>query len=178
MRLEIGSGKCGLTQPISLSGGAKGFTTHVTEIALQPNGQWRYVMVGPDGTEYPVKGVFREVVPLERIVTTDEFDTGFKPAIDADLPQGIVRTVLFEDLGDRTKVILQIEHETIADRRQHEVMGGVGEWNSSLDCMENYLGSLISRSERGLTLTLPSDREILVTRAFNAPRHLVWQAWT
>lgn len=28
------------------------------------------------------------------------------------------------------------------------------------------------------TLTLPSDREILITREFNAPRHLVYTAWT
>jgi len=29
-----------------------------------------------------------------------------------------------------------------------------------------------------LTLTLPSDLEIVVTREFNAPRHLVFEAWT
>jgi uncharacterized protein YndB with AHSA1/START domain len=28
------------------------------------------------------------------------------------------------------------------------------------------------------TLTLPSDTQILVTREFNAPRHLVYRAWT
>ena len=28
---------------------------------------------GPDGTEYPSKGVFQEIVPIEKIVTTDEF---------------------------------------------------------------------------------------------------------
>jgi uncharacterized protein YndB with AHSA1/START domain len=27
-------------------------------------------------------------------------------------------------------------------------------------------------------VTLPSDTEILITREFAAPRHLVWQAWT
>src|ERR1044071_2644166 len=28
------------------------------------------------------------------------------------------------------------------------------------------------------TLTLPTDEQILITREFDAPRHLVWQAWT
>jgi len=28
------------------------------------------------------------------------------------------------------------------------------------------------------TLTLPTDQEILITREFDAPRHLVWRAWT
>ena len=29
-----------------------------------------------------------------------------------------------------------------------------------------------------LTLTLPSDREIVMTSVFDAPRELVWRAWT
>jgi uncharacterized protein YndB with AHSA1/START domain len=28
------------------------------------------------------------------------------------------------------------------------------------------------------TVTLPSEKEILITREFDAPRHLVWRAWT
>jgi uncharacterized protein YndB with AHSA1/START domain len=31
---------------------------------------------------------------------------------------------------------------------------------------------------RGATITLPSDREIRLVRLFNAPRHLVFEAWT
>ena len=27
-------------------------------------------------------------------------------------------------------------------------------------------------------VTLPADEQILITREFDAPRHLVWQAWT
>jgi len=34
-------------------------------------------MIGPDGTEYPVKGVFREMF-LERIVTSDELMKALK----------------------------------------------------------------------------------------------------
>src|SRR5918912_1766296 len=33
-------------------------------------------------------------------------------------------------------------------------------------------------SSRGATLTLPSDEQILITREFDAPRHLVYKAWT
>src|SRR5262245_63539620 len=59
--------------------GPRGFTTTVTELDLRVGGRSRYVMKGPDGAEYPVCGVFREIVPFERIVTTDEFGEGFKP---------------------------------------------------------------------------------------------------
>ena len=122
--------------------GPKGFTTRVIEMDLRPSGKWRYVMVGPDGTEYPVKGVFQEVVPLKRIVTSDEFDEGFEKVLNVELPQGMVVTTLFEAVGDTTKLTIQILHASADDRRKHEEMGVVGGWNSSLDCLEEYLVSI------------------------------------
>ncbi|MBW4422671.1 MAG: SRPBCC domain-containing protein [Myxacorys californica WJT36-NPBG1] len=122
--------------------GPKGFTTRVLELDLRPGGRSRYVMVGPDGTEYPGKGVFREIVPPERIVTTDEFDEGFDKVMDADLPQGMVLTALFEELDGKTKLTLQIVHESADDRRKHEEMGVVAGWNSSFDCLDEYLATL------------------------------------
>src|SRR2546425_388107 len=88
--------------------GPMGFTTKVPELDLRPGGRWRYIMTGPDGIEYPVKGVFREVVPFERIVTTDEFDEGFQQPVATDLPSGIVVTCTFGDLGGKTRLVLQI----------------------------------------------------------------------
>jgi len=29
-----------------------------------------------------------------------------------------------------------------------------------------------------LQVTTPSDREVVMTRSFDAPRRLVWEAWT
>lgn len=37
---------------------------------------------------------------------------------------------------------------------------------------------MAATSSRRATLTLPSDEQILVTREFDAPRHLVYRAWT
>ena len=119
--------------------GPKGFTTRVTELDLRPGGKWRYVMIGPDGTEYPAKGVFREIVPLERIVTSDEFDEGFEKVMNADLPRGMVTTAVFEDLGSNTKLTLRIMHESTEDRRKHEKMGVIEGWNSSFDCLDELL---------------------------------------
>ncbi len=119
--------------------GPKGFTTKVIELDLRPGGKSRYVMIGPDGTEYPVKGVFREIVPLERIVTSDEFDEGFEKVVNADLPKGIVMTALFEDLDGKTKLTLRIVHESAEERRKHEEMGVIAGWNSSFDCLDEFL---------------------------------------
>jgi uncharacterized protein YndB with AHSA1/START domain len=158
--------------------GPKGFTTRVTELDLHPGGKWRYVMIGPDGTEYPAKGVFYEIVPLEQIVTSDEFDQGFEKVVNADLPRGIVMTAIFEDLAGKTKLTLRIMHESAEERRKHEEMGVIAGWNSSFECLDEHLVQMVEHKSASLTLTLPSEREIVMTRVFDAPRRLVFDAWT
>ena len=44
------------------------------EIDLREGGAWRYVMRGPEGAGMVMRGVFREIVVPERIVTTESFD--------------------------------------------------------------------------------------------------------
>ena len=37
---------------------------------------------------------------------------------------------------------------------------------------------MLARSQDRITMILPSDREIVLTRVFDAPRRLVFEAWT
>ncbi|MBS1212563.1 MAG: polyketide cyclase [Proteobacteria bacterium] len=48
--------------------GPKDFTNTFQEFDLRPGGIWRFVMHGPDGTDYPNESIFVEVVDPERIV--------------------------------------------------------------------------------------------------------------
>src|SRR5436309_2674995 len=48
--------------------GPKGFRNTFHEFDLQPSGYWRFIMHGPDGTDYKNESVFLEVVEPERIV--------------------------------------------------------------------------------------------------------------
>lgn len=48
--------------------GPDGFTSTFDRFELRPGGVWRFVMHGPDGTDYPNESIFREVVAPERIV--------------------------------------------------------------------------------------------------------------
>ncbi len=48
--------------------GPRGFTTTVEEMKVTPGGVWKHLMRGPDGTEYPNRSVFKEVVEPERLV--------------------------------------------------------------------------------------------------------------
>lgn len=47
--------------------GPRGFTNTFHEFDLRPGGLWRFVMHGPDGTDYQNKSLFVEVVKPERI---------------------------------------------------------------------------------------------------------------
>ncbi len=46
----------------------------ICEIDLRVGGSYRYVWRGTDGAEMGMRGVYREVVPPERIVATEQFD--------------------------------------------------------------------------------------------------------
>lgn len=123
--------------------GPKGFTTRVDAFDFKVGGRSVYVMIGPDGTEYPSTGVFREIAPIEKIVTTDEFGEGFEEAHPGeDLPKGMVSTFLFDDLSARTKVTIVTSHPTLEDKAKHEAMGVVDGWNSTLDKLEELLSEL------------------------------------
>src|SRR5687768_4123669 len=125
--------------------GPKGFTTRVDKLDFKVGGESAYVMIGPDGTEYPSKGVFQEIVPIEKIVTTDEFGEGMEEIEsmkNVDLPQGMTQTYLFDDLGQRTKLTIIVSHPTVEDREKHEAMGVIDGWNSSLDKVEEYLSEV------------------------------------
>jgi uncharacterized protein YndB with AHSA1/START domain len=124
--------------------GPKGFDTRVDKLDFKVGGQSAYVMIGPDGTEYPSHGVFQEIVPIEKIVTTDEFGEGFEEIEsmkNVDLPKILTQTYLFDDLGPRTKLTIIVAHPTAEDKAKHEAMGVLEGWNSSLDKLAEHLAT-------------------------------------
>lgn len=121
--------------------GPEGFSTRVDKYELKSGGRFDYVMIGPDGKEYPGTSVFKEVSPKDRIVATDEFGEDFK-ANNPDLPSGMIVTETFEDLGSKTKITISIEHASAEDRKKHEEMGVVAGWGSTLDKLEKHLATL------------------------------------
>lgn len=123
--------------------GPKGFTARVPEYDLRPGGRSEVIMIGPDGAEYPSVGVFLDVVPFERIVTTDEFGPDYQPPEGVELPEGMVLTATFESLGPQTRLTLRISHPTAESRRKHEEMGVVAGWQSTLDCLDEHLAASV-----------------------------------
>jgi uncharacterized protein YndB with AHSA1/START domain len=55
-------------------GGPPGHNLVVCEIDLRVGGRWRWVIEAPDGSKMGLGGRYIEIVPEERLVSTDEFD--------------------------------------------------------------------------------------------------------
>ncbi len=51
-----------------------GWSLAVCEVDLRVGGAYRFVWRGPDGAEMGMGGVYREIVPPERLVSTEKFD--------------------------------------------------------------------------------------------------------
>jgi len=116
--------------------GCRGSVLTVCEIDLRVGGAYRFVMSSPEMGEHPFKGVFREIVPPERLVHTQIYDVEPYSQFEA------IITVLFEDIGGRTKVTSTILHQTTEARDGHLNAGmefGAGE---SYDQLEETLERL------------------------------------
>ena len=71
------------------------------EIDLRVGGRWRYVMVTDDGFEVAFNGEYREIVPNERIVTTEVYEGA--PEVTAEPPLNIIT---FTEVDGRTTLTL------------------------------------------------------------------------
>src|SRR5262245_37006873 len=56
------------------------WTTPLAELDVRPGGSSLVVMRGPDGMEFPNRGVFLEVVENERLVFTDAYVRAWEPS--------------------------------------------------------------------------------------------------
>jgi uncharacterized protein YndB with AHSA1/START domain len=117
--------------------GPHGFTAPYCTVDLRPGGTFHYCMRAPDGQEYWTKGVYREIVAPERIVSTMYFSDRDGNVVDParyglgpDFPSEMLDTVTFDALdGNRTRLTLRRNTPLSVSKRYMEDQG----WNQSLD---------------------------------------------
>ena len=115
--------------------GPEHYDCPAAKIDLRVGGSYRFAMRGPDGQTNWSGGVYREIVPLERIVWTDSFmdeDGNRIPASQLGIPgdwldEQLV-TMTLEDIDGKTK--LTLHHEDMPNEMAEDATAG---WNSSLD---------------------------------------------
>jgi len=95
--------------------GPHGATNPVCEMDVRPGGKWLQVMRFPNGNEYRSTSVYLEIVEPERIVYRDVPDDS-AGGLDGLPPPQLVTTILFEDLGGKTKLVAHVRAQSVAHR--------------------------------------------------------------
>lgn len=116
------------------------WTLEVVENDLRTGGRSALVMRGPDGEENLSEGIYLEVVPQQRIVSTDALTAGWIPA-----EPFLVRIDEFADAAGRTRYTARARHWSAEARDQHAAMGFEAGWNAATDQLEE----VIARLKRG-----------------------------
>jgi uncharacterized protein YndB with AHSA1/START domain len=104
------------------------------EIDLRVGGGWRYVMAACSGREVGFHGEYREIVPDERIVSTEVYE-GFPDAEAVD-------TVTFTGDGGRTTLAILVQHSCREHRDAHVESGMEDGLQDALGLLEQVARSL------------------------------------
>jgi len=113
--------------------GERGEVTLV-EIDLRVGGSWRYVMVADGGFEVGFHGEYRELVPDERIVSTEVYE---------GMPDGeAVNTLTLTETDGRTTLEVLVQHSCKEHRDAHIDSGMEGGMQEAMDRLERVAISL------------------------------------
>ncbi len=121
--------------------GPHGFTNKDCSLDLRVGGKFLITMVGPDGSSYPCVFILDEIVPIEKMVWTDVVDPRAEFWGDAGPPPSSKLTLLFEDLGSKTKMTMISAFDSNADRDKILGMGAAEGWAESLERLDALLAT-------------------------------------
>jgi uncharacterized protein YndB with AHSA1/START domain len=109
----------------------------ICEIDLRVGGTWRWVMVADGGFEVGFHGEYREIVPNERIVSTEAYE-GIP---DADA-HASVNTLTLTEVDGRTTLAVLVQHPTKEGRDAHINSGMEAGMQDAMDLLEEVAISL------------------------------------
>lgn len=135
--------------------GPQGFTNTTESADIRPGGVWQFVMHSPDGTDYPNRITFEEIVRPSRITYFHGEDEG--------KPRDFHTTVTFDDEGGRTRLTLRSVFASAELRQEALGFGAIEGGHSTIDSLTEFV------TEGG---------PLVMTRILNAPAAAVWRAWT
>lgn len=141
--------------------GPDGFSNTIHEMEVKPGGTWHFMMHGPNGMDFPNKIVYTEVVRPERLVYVHTDDTEEERNL-------FHVTVTFEEEEGMTILAMYMQFPTVEERDRVIKEYGALEGNrQTMDKLEAYLDKIKQ-----------APKEFVIVRELNAPRELVFKAWT
>jgi uncharacterized protein YndB with AHSA1/START domain len=106
----------------------------IAEIDLRVGGMWRYVMIASEGFEVGFHGEYRELVPDERIVSTEVYE---------GMPEGeALNTLTLTEEDGRTTMSILVQHSCKEHRDAHINSGMEAGMQKSMDLLEQVAVSL------------------------------------
>jgi uncharacterized protein YndB with AHSA1/START domain len=124
--------------------GPKTYTTPHVRIDLRVGGKYLFCMRSPDGKDFWSTGIFREIIPLRKIVMTDSFadeDGNIVSAehygMNPDFPLESTFSANLEDHERHTMLTIRYEDASVFPEKDLEDMQ-MG-WNESLDKLAESL---------------------------------------
>ena len=106
----------------------------IAEIDLRVGGMWRYVMIANEGFEVGFHGEYREIVPDERIVSTEVYE---------GMPEGeALNTLTLTEADGRTTLSILVQHSCKEHRDAHINSGMEAGMQKSMDLLEQVAVSL------------------------------------
>ena len=115
--------------------GNMGASMPMCEIDLRVGGAYRFVWRNPDGSEFAMNGVYREIVRPDRIVTTQRFDTPWLPG------ESVLTTTLVEN-GGKTTFTSTTLYDSVETRDKMLKSGMESGASASYDRLEECLASI------------------------------------
>lgn len=113
--------------------GPDGFTNTIHSMDVRPGGVWKFMMHGPDGTDYPNRIDYTEVVRPSKI----SYLHGSGDPTNSDQFEGIIT---FEDHGQRTLITMRVIFKTKEERDMKvEKVGAIEGGNQTLNRLETFL---------------------------------------
>lgn len=110
------------------------------EIDLRVGGKFNTTF-DVEGKQMANDGVYLQIVDQEKLVFTDAFSEGWKPAPDPFM----TAIIIFEDdEGGGTKYTAVARHRSVESRKAHEDMGFFDGWGTVVDQLEDYAAGLKS----------------------------------
>jgi uncharacterized protein YndB with AHSA1/START domain len=110
--------------------GPDGWSMPICELDLRPGGPWRYVYRKPSGTEMTLTGSVLEVVPPERLVTTESWGPEWPETVN---------TVVLTESGGRTTITLTITYVSKEARDAALGTGAMDGMNQSFERLDELL---------------------------------------
>jgi len=113
--------------------GPEGWSMPVCDVDLRPGGAWHFVWRRADGTEMAMRGIYQEVAPPERLVSTESWG--------GDWPETL-NTLVFSEENGKTTITQHTRYQSKEARDEAIKTGMLEGMSQTYDRLAEYLTTM------------------------------------